>query len=107
MTGTCGDNQHMNRQAATGSFSLKSGKELAKVESSDPLSNEIGPRSETPSRPTGGFGKSTAKYWEAKVYRPIWRDEGGERREVSNYFVRIMVSGRREAISLNTADRNE
>jgi integrase len=58
-------------------------------------------------RPAAGFGKSTSKFWEGKVYRPLWRDEDGQYREVSNYFVRLMVSGRREARALNTADRLE
>jgi integrase len=97
----------MDRKSITASFSQKSGKELAKAEPSDPSLREIGTRTKPPPRPTGGFGKSTSKYWESKVYRPIWRDEGGQRREVSNYFVRIMVSARREAIALNTADRSE
>jgi integrase len=58
-------------------------------------------------RPAVGFGKGTSKYWEGKVYRPLWLDDEGKYREVSNYFVRLMVSGRREAVALNTADRFE
>jgi hypothetical protein len=54
-----------------------------------------------------GFGKGTAKYWDGKVYLPAWREDDGRYRKVSNYFVRLMVSGRREAIALNTADRLE
>ena len=54
-----------------------------------------------------GAGKATAKYWENRVYRPKWTDEHSTSRQVSNYFARIMISGRREAVALNTSDRME
>jgi len=99
----------MDRKVVAVEFSPKSGKDLAKVEfaqSPEPTTAQEKP-AESPERPAAGFGKGTAKYWEQKVYRPVWRDESGQRREVSHYFVRIMVSARREAIALNTADRLE
>jgi hypothetical protein len=90
----------MGLKASTASFSPKSGKELAKASVRKRPAHK-------PSRPTVIYGKGTSKYWEGKVYRPIWSDDGGQRREVSNYFVRVMVGGRREAVALNTADRPE
>lgn len=91
----------MNRQPITAAFSPKSGKDLAKIDSSHQR-RKTGTKS---ARATVGFGKDTARFWEGKVYLPTWRDEQGQRRKVSNYFVRLMVGGRREAVALNTADR--
>lgn len=90
----------MGLKASTVSRSPKSGKELAKASAREKPSQKA-------SRTTVIYGKGTSKYWEGKVYRPVWTDEDGQRRIVSNYFARIMVSGRREAVALNTADRPE
>jgi integrase len=82
-------------------FSPESGKELAKVDSSK-LPQKTGNKS---GRAAVGCGKDTARFWEGKVFQPVWRDEHGQRRKVPNYFVRLMIGGRREAVALNTADR--
>ncbi|MGA2247398.1 MAG: tyrosine-type recombinase/integrase [Verrucomicrobiota bacterium] len=93
----------MNPQPDTAAFSPKSGKELAKEDLAE-NKQKLGTKS---GRASVGFGKSTAKFWEPKVFLPTWRDEHGLRRKVSNYFVRLMIGGRREAVALNTADRLE
>jgi len=58
-------------------------------------------------RPVARFGKGTAKCCGSKVHRPVWRDDDGQLREANDYFGRLMVSGRREVIALNTCDRPE
>jgi integrase len=90
----------MGRKATTASLSPKSGKELAKASARKKPAQKA-------SRTTVIYGKGTAKYWEGRVYRPVWSDDDGQRRKVSNYFARVMVGGRREAVALNTADRLE
>jgi hypothetical protein len=90
----------MGRKSSTASLSPKSGKELAKVSAKKKLGQEV-------SRTKFIFGKGTPKYWERKIYRPIWSDDAGQRREVTNYFVRVMVGGRRVAVALNSGDRFE
>ena len=97
----------MEPQSDAIGFSQKSGKDLAKVKPADPLLVEARSTLAKVARPVAGLGKGTSKYWEGKVYQPIWRDDDGHRRKVSNYFVRLMVSGKREAVALNTADRYE
>jgi hypothetical protein len=90
----------MKRQAVAVGFSQESGKDLAKVETAESPGATVPKKKPegASERPVAGFGKGTAKYWEQKVYRPAWREDGGQRREVSHYFVRIMVSGRRQRV---------
>ena len=78
-------------------FNVKSGKELAKAKSANPAEADLHQKADggREKRPVVGFGKGTAKYWDGKVYQPLWRDDDGQLRQVSNYFVRLMVSGRR------------
>jgi hypothetical protein len=52
------------------------------------------------------FSKNDRRYWEARVYRPVYRDESGRSKETGNFAVRIQAHGERRGVSLrDTAQR--
>jgi integrase len=70
----------------------KSGKEVAKTNMS---AERLKP------------GRYTAKFWESRVFRPVYVDRHGQRQECSTYYVRVKHAGTRKAVPLSTSDRSE
>ena len=53
-----------------------------------------------------GPSRFTAAYWKEKVFRPTYTRDG-ESREVSQWYARFQVAGRREKVGLNTNSKDE
>jgi integrase len=53
------------------------------------------------------FSKNDRRYWEARVYRPTYRDGNGTAKEAGTFAVRIQAHGERRGVSLRDTSQRE
>ncbi|MBX3742052.1 MAG: tyrosine-type recombinase/integrase [Akkermansiaceae bacterium] len=53
------------------------------------------------------FSKNDRRYWEARVYRPAYRDGKGSTKEAGTFAVRIQAHGERRGVSLRDTSQRE
>src|SRR5262245_14232422 len=88
-------------QPKTPRANLKSGSEVAQLNSTEPLPQPAS----TPARARRTLPRTHADYWKSRLFRRSYSQKG-ERREVNDLYVRIQYGGRREFLPLSTTNQD-